>query len=282
MYRIILLLAIFLFQFAFAAVDYEQLKAQRAECYKIQTSACFLKLYNQYSLAASGWRNILYFDYAQMLLAEKDYAKAQEAFKTVLRKENNNKELISATQKKLNEINELYEKISTANNLDAGDYFDKTKEKLIWQNPYNIKVYIASSTGKEDILKRAFGIWDDKLYKSINFSYVSEENKADIIIKYVDTLSGSQAGITKYSQVWNAGNKKYLKKVNVEIALKNPNGGSYTDTNLLAIALHEIAHALGINYHSDNLNDILYYSTETYKNGSVSRRDVNTVQRLYR
>jgi predicted Zn-dependent protease len=162
------------------------------------------------------------------------------------------------------------------------DYFDKTKIKARWQNPSNIKVYIASNVGKEVIFKKAFATWDDKLYKSINFSYVTEENKADIVIKFVDALSGNKAGVTEYPQIWNLGSKEYLKKVVVKVALQNPQGGKYTDTNLLAIALHEIGHALGISYHSDNLNDIMYYSTETYKNGSISKRDVNTVQRIYR
>ena len=277
-----LLIFLLICQCVFAKVDYNQLQNDRKYCYQIKTSNCFLTLINNYSTVTREWKNILRYDAGLGYMWEENYPKAKEYFNSVLFHESNNQQLRKLAQQRLNEISEIYRKIARANNLDAGDYYDKNGDNLVWQKPYNIRVYIASNTGKESILKRAFSVWDDRMMKTVNFTYVDNDNDADIIIKFVNSLDGTKAGVTKYSSVAIAGNKKYLKKVNIEVSLRNPYGGKYTDTNLLSTALHEIAHGLGITYHSDNKNDILYYSVESYKNNSISRRDVNTIQQLYR
>jgi hypothetical protein len=266
---------------SFANINYEELKSERDYCYQIKTSQCFAKLIDKYALATREMKNILYYDYGCALMVEENYTKAQDTFKTVLFKEKNNKQLIKSTQEKLSKINEINQKMQTARNLDAGNYLDKSQEKIVWQKPYSIKVYVASNTGKEYILKRALSIWDKELYSIVNFTYVNKEEDADMILKLVSSLDEDKAGVTKTSYVIING-KKYLHKANVEVALKTPVGGNFTDINLLSIALHEIGHSLGLNYHSGNLNDIMYYSTESYKNSSLSRRDVNTIRELYK
>ena len=276
------ILVVILLQPTYASVDYNKIDTDRKACYKVMTSQCFYDLMNKYSSADKRTKNFLRYDYAVGLMAEQNYAKARENFKSVLFHETNDKHLIQLANNKIKELNEINRKIITANNLDSGDYFNKNTKKSLWLNHYNIKIYIASNVGKENIIKSAFRVWDEKMFKTINFSYVDSADDADIIIKFVDSLSGNAAGITKYSEVIQNNNKNYLKKINVEIALNNPSGGKYTDSNLMGIILHEIGHALGINYHSDNQNDIMYYSTESYKNGSISRRDIRTLEMIYR
>lgn len=282
MKKILLLLFVLFLQNTYAALDYNQLNTDVSYCDKIKTSQCFLNLVNKYTMANSYTRNVLYYYYASALMLEKEYGKAKDAFKTVLFREKNNKELIKLANQNIAKINEIYNEMANANNIDTGNYYDSNKEYYYWQNPYNIKVFISSNTGKEEIFKKAFSLWDERLFKSVNFSYVNDANKADIIIKYVDSIGSNKAGVTYFSQVYQIGKKTYMKKINIEVALNNPGGGRFTDANLLSTTLHEIGHGLGIRYHSENKNDIMYYNTETYKNGNISRRDVNTVKYIYR
>ena len=282
MKKIVLVCVLMLFSFSFAAVDYDQLKKDRDYCYKIRTSACSLKLINKYPLATRQWKNILKYDYGVNLLAEENYTEARNAFKEVLFYEKNNKQLIEMSQKKVNEIDTKLNTIAQANTQDYGNYFNKNETNMKWRNPENIKVFIASKKGKEYVFKKAFTIWDEKLGSLINFTYVPKEENANIVIKFVDSLSDNKAGLTRFNTVYSSNGVNYMDRVTVEIAMPNPYGGTYTDTNLLSIALHEIEHALGIPYHSDSKNDILYYSSESYKNGSISKRDINTIKQLYR
>ena len=72
-----------------------------------------------------------------------------------------------------------------------------------------------------------------------------------------------------------------ILKAKIKISLCDVNGNFYNDDELLSIILHEIGHALGIGGHSRNLNDVMYYSTNNYKNGEISKKDVNTVVKIY-
>ena len=95
-------------------------------------------------------------------------------------------------------------------------------------------------------------------------------------------IDKNTVGITKYTELKLVNGKRYFSHVDIEVSLTNYNGGEFTDKNLQAIALHEIGHALGITYHSDNLNDIMYKSTDSYKNTTISKRDLNTLKETYR
>ena len=163
---------------------------------------------------------------------------------------------------------------------DFRTYYDDVKIPAVWINPKNIKVYITPDELKGYIFTRSFKIWDDALGSNLNFKYVNSADEADIIIKYVDKLNGSEAGITKTAHTKIQG-KIYLAKAEISISKSSPIGFKYTDVQLNKITLHEIGHAIGILGHSDNVNDIMYYSTATPRLSTVSKKDIETVKKIY-
>ncbi len=163
---------------------------------------------------------------------------------------------------------------------DTRTYYSDVSTPAVWDNPKSIKVYITPDELKEYILTRSFKIWDSALGSDLNFKYVKNAEDADIIIKFVDRLSGGQAGVTRTSHKTING-KTYLSKAEIYIARFSPRGFKYIDAKLNKITLHEIGHAIGILGHSDNINDIMYHSTATPRLSTVSKKDVETVRKIY-
>ena len=163
---------------------------------------------------------------------------------------------------------------------DYRTYYSDIDTPAVWINPREIKVYVYPDEIKHYILKRSLNTWDDALGSNLNFKYINNPSEADITIKYVEKLSDNQAGITKVNHLKIQG-KIYLGKADVSVAKHSPSGWKFTDVQLNKIALHEIGHAIGILGHSENINDIMYYSTEMQRQSTLSSKDVETARKIY-
>ena len=75
--------------------------------------------------------------------------------------------------------------------------------------------------------------------------------------------------------------RTYLGNAQVLVGKHSPDGGKFTDVQLNKIALHEIGHAIGILGHSENINDIMYYSTEMQRQSTLSIKDIETARKIY-
>ncbi|MCD8025000.1 MAG: matrixin family metalloprotease, partial [Candidatus Gastranaerophilales bacterium] len=274
-----LLLAMLLFIcYASYCANYNvsEVNEQLKKCHIEQTSQCYLKLYQKYNLP------IIRYCYAQALANEKQIIKAKSILREIIQSTDSKSNAYILSSKKLQELNALSKDMYHARGQDRGDYYNELKDVIKWQNPASIKVYFKGKTGKESILKNAFAIWD-RSQGNVRFITVYNENQADITCTYTERLDGNKAGITHYEYITNTKtNKKYFKKARIKISLNRPGqGGLYTNSELLSITLHEIGHAVGIASHSDNINDIMYYSTQSYRNATLSHRDINTVRKIY-
>ncbi len=281
MKKILLFLAVILLvntilQAQASRYDSEVIYQELQKCNIENTSKCYQTLYNKYK------SNEIRYYYAVSLANEKKISNAKIELQNIIRNESKNKQLIAAARQTLSELDNLTSDMKSASIADRGDYLNELADTTVWEHPSNIKVYIKGNTGKELILQNAFQIWD-KYQGKIHFSFVKDETKADITCYYVDRLSGKEAGVTKFQTITRSNGKKYFVKAIVEIARnKSTTGGKYTDAELLSVTLHEVGHAIGITSHSDNINDIMYYSTATYRNSTLSNRDINTVRKLYK
>ena len=163
---------------------------------------------------------------------------------------------------------------------DLRTYYSEVDIPAVWKNPRNIKVYIAYDETKNYIFTRSFKSWDDALGSDLNFKYVNNADEADIVAKFVDKLDDNQAGITKtaYAEI---GGKVYLAKAVINISKNSPIGFRFNDAQLNKITLHEIGHAIGILGHSENINDIMYFSTASQRQSTISSKDVETVRKIY-
>lgn len=281
MKKILISLFIFLLSFGIsyaATTNVSDFQTDRQICYSKMDSKCFYKLTFKYS-SNSSQLNILKYDYAVALISEKEYLKAKSNLQSIIANEKQNAKLVAAAQEGIKKIDELQKNMRQAGRSDTGNYYQANSP--MWKNPKNIKVYVYGRTGKEYLIKNAFKTWCQKSGYLVNVTFVTDPNTADIKCYYVNTVSKEHAGITNSKIAAYSNGKKYITYAEVKISLLNPYGGKYTDKNLESIALHEAGHALGINYHSDNINDIMYYSTESYKNGFLSNRDANTLKALY-
>jgi len=75
--------------------------------------------------------------------------------------------------------------------------------------------------------------------------------------------------------------KTYLGKAEILIGKHSPDGWKFNDVQLNKITLHEIGHAIGILGHSENINDIMYYSTDMKRQSTLSSKDIETVNKIY-
>lgn len=254
---------------AFAQFDYEVLNQKSKICnWDVECHYGLFKEYKEDPLAR--------YYYAVALKNDKDYYKAKENLEILLSYSNLNKVFMDAVQIQYDEISQKLKDIHVANSNDYGNYVsDLAGNYYTWKNPSKIKVFIKGEA-KKAILKQAFDKWDYELYQLVNFEYVFNESQADIVCYCVEKLDEKKAGLAHVKHV----GKKIVSAI-VEVTTKDILNNSYNDKEILSIALHEIGHALGIMGHSKNLNDIMYFSMESYKNGTISRKDINTIFRIY-
>jgi hypothetical protein len=74
--------------------------------------------------------------------------------------------------------------------------------------------------------------------------------------------------------------RNYIQDVQIEIATTSPGGLPYTNNGMKISSLHEIGHALGLWGHSDNPNDLMYYTGPAI-GYSISENDALTLNALY-
>jgi predicted Zn-dependent protease len=53
------------------------------------------------------------------------------------------------------------------------------------------------------------------------------------------------------------------------------------EIEIMRTCLHEVGHALGIDGHSADVNDVMYFSESAKHMGTLTRRDMVTIIRLY-
>ena len=144
-----------------------------------------------------------------------------------------------------------------------------------------INVYIQDSNSKS-IAEKAFMTWEDKTGGLLRFNYVPTYDLADITVTFTDKLPliNSEGGVINGST-----SIKYLdnniNKVSITIQDRDTRTKEeFSPDKILATALHLSGHALGLNTHSENPKDIMYFEL-TDANKTVSQSDINTLKMIY-
>ncbi len=265
--------------------DLNQFNADRSTCFRTNGNVnCFRNLMTKYFYADKYYLNILRYDCGLILEHEKRYKEALLEFDYILQNEKRNTKLIALTKQEKQKTSDILKKIEDAKRNDYGDYYDYYNSAA-WENPKDIKVYInnayARSYGKSYIYQKAFQIWEDSLEGLIHFNFVSNPEEADIICDIVTKVDVNVNGRTYYGNLTEKNGKKYFQKVRMFLSNINDMGADNTNSIILTTALHEIGHALGIKYHSNSINDIMYYEIHSYRTDTLSKRDINTVKKIY-
>lgn len=136
----------------------------------------------------------------------------------------------------------------------------------------------------DTILKKAFQTWSTALKDLVTFEFVSSSSDAQIKCHWTSNsqeLGGSfEQGVARTAQ-----RDHQMQKADITILMvqtTNPKL-AISDEIITKTCLHEIGHALGLQGHSPNPRDIMYFSESDkgLKQIGLTERDRKTIQMLY-
>ena len=164
--------------------------------------------------------------------------------------------------------------------FSANHYLNELDSYHVWKLNKRISVWVQPSPYSQDIYT-AFKEWMVAGGGCIRFVDANTEKNADIRVYFVKDIPDSPKaqGVTTFS---TAG--KYMTRATIRIQYTNIFNPKIkiSDKKIYGVAIHEIGHAIGLNGHTKDLNDVMYPTTEFTRIGiHPSARDVATVRTLY-
>ena len=124
-----------------------------------------------------------------------------------------------------------------------------------------------------ELMRQALACWTDAGV-GVAFVEVADTVHADIVVRWIDRFEFDRAGQTDLT--WDQLGR--VRRAALSLALRTNTGVALGDNALLAVALHEAGHAIGLP-HSADTSDVMFPSTRTTR---LSERDIRTATILYR
>lgn len=229
-----------------------------------------------------------------------DLDKAREWFEKYVREEPGDK-LVQMAQQRIEALKRVGDKFKAANK-DGADYFDTlvgekgpekwTREKM----PLKVFIDTGGSIGdfpKEypALLYESLQSWVQATANRISIVAVPNADQADIYCDWTTdakqlkaNATGAESGHTDVE--WAMSRKdptrtRRLAKARVRILITDSKGRAIDADTLKKTCLHELGHALGIDGHSGNPRDIMFFGESTSCLPALSKRDKATIQKLY-
>ncbi|MBX9692983.1 MAG: matrixin family metalloprotease [Cyanobacteria bacterium] len=176
----------------------------------------------------------------------------------------------------------------------GSDYFAAvTQEGVVTWDPSRmpLKVFINSGRGVAGYQQtyrarfmESLQEWTQVSGGRITFTMVSNPRAADITCTWTERLrqsnhsmeTGNTQTLTRRSRYDGGGT---IERADISIATLS-NTQSFPDEQMKRVALHEIGHAIGLQGHSPDPRDIMYFATSPLQTDLTSR-DINTFGRIY-
>lgn len=186
-------------------------------------------------------------------------------------------------------------------NNQAADYMSSvsSKGKFFRWPPHALplRVYIASGNGLKgynpgfnSVLQNAFLKWQKASANKLVFIFVNDQRQANINCFWTDNPNQImdkgrlvEGGLTKLSGSYAGGANVSINNAVITILTlpRNNNVQGFSEDELMKVCLHEVGHALGLNGHSNNNKDIMFYTESPSIWPALTKRDKATIQRLY-
>jgi predicted Zn-dependent protease len=122
-------------------------------------------------------------------------------------------------------------------------------------------------------MRDALDRWENTAI-GLRFETVHDTTGADVVVRWIDHFDIDRAGQTDLT--WDQAGR--VRRATISLAIRTNTGAALGDAALLAVAVHEVGHAIGLP-HSGDTTDVMFPATRT---GTLSDRDRRTVGVLYR
>ena len=123
-----------------------------------------------------------------------------------------------------------------------------------------------------DLVRQALAVWEVAGI-GVRVAYVADTAGADVVVRWIDRFDFDRAGQTDLT--WDQ--LGHVRHAAISLAVRTNTGVPLPEDAMLAVAVHETGHALGLPHSADSA-DVMFPATRT---SSLSPRDRRTVALLY-
>lgn len=148
-----------------------------------------------------------------------------------------------------------------------------------------LRVYIADGRNvpgwipsMKSIATGAMASWQRVTGNKLRFVTVGREAEAHIVVRWQREFKDNIVGVSPLQTVGNT-----IVQSDVTLALYYPGSNQMIPmADMQGIAIHEFGHAIGLRGHSPYPQDIMYFSMNQQQRNTLSQRDINTINALYK
>ena len=132
------------------------------------------------------------------------------------------------------------------------------------------------TTAKQALAVQGFNRWVTKTGSNgVTYNVVNSATGADIIVNFGTFTGGAGDILGQTFFSYDQQSRVFKKGVNIQIKFTGDNN------NDLITSSHEFGHALGINGHSGNPSDLMYFEGNEPFTGNITTPDLNTTKTSY-